>query len=501
MSWPCTLIDRVRPVIVLTSLWWAASAAGQSLESVISPGAVAKTHEEIEHECGKCHVRFSPSAQPKLCLDCHRAVAADRRDGTGYHGRVDEPQCRRCHTEHKGRTAKIVVLDEKKFDHRRTDFQLRGDHQGKPCAGCHRPGVKHRDAATDCASCHRGNDLHRGGLGERCDSCHVEDNWKLTRFDHARTRYPLLFRHAQQRCAACHPDEHYAGTPRDCVACHRNDDAHGGDFGSRCESCHTEQDWRGTIFRHDRETRFPLLGQHRITSCSNCHRGPLYREAVPTQCVSCHQAEDAHRTVFGQGCASCHSPDGWREASFDHTESTGFPLRYEHLPLRCESCHNAPNLQATPVVACLGCHERDERERGHRGRLGGRCENCHQELAWSAVTFDHERDTKFQRAGKHRSVRCDGCHPQSPYLIKTKDQCVACHEMDDIHLGSFEQECDGCHVADDWRKIRRAATDQHCRPVPPASAPAGRAASGVSFWIPACLEARRPAPDPQPARP
>ena len=47
------------------------------------------------------------------CLDCHKEVASDVRGKMGYHGRIAERECRTCHTEHRGRDAKVVLLDEK----------------------------------------------------------------------------------------------------------------------------------------------------------------------------------------------------------------------------------------------------------------------------------------------------------------------------------------------------------------------------------------------------
>ena len=43
-------------------------------------------------------------------------MAADVRTGQGHHGRLKERECRSCHTDHRGRDAKIVVLDEKSFE-------------------------------------------------------------------------------------------------------------------------------------------------------------------------------------------------------------------------------------------------------------------------------------------------------------------------------------------------------------------------------------------------
>src|SRR5512135_1123335 len=121
MSWLFTCTSRlIRVSIVIAAAVLAASAhpaGAQSLETAIMPGAVIQGHAKLESACKNCHVPLDRSAQPRLCLDCHKHVASDVRSGSGYHGRIKERECRSCHTEHKGRAAKIVVLAEKTFDH------------------------------------------------------------------------------------------------------------------------------------------------------------------------------------------------------------------------------------------------------------------------------------------------------------------------------------------------------------------------------------------------
>ena len=42
-----------------------------------------------------------------------------------------------------------------------------------------------------------------------------------------------------------------------------------------CTSCHTNESWKTMrtplAFDHDRQTRFPLTGQHARASCLSCH--------------------------------------------------------------------------------------------------------------------------------------------------------------------------------------------------------------------------------------
>ena len=53
-----------------------------------------------------------------------------------------------------------------------------------------------------------------------------------------------------------------------CVACHRKDDqkkGHRRKFGDKCETCHTEKNWKDSKFDHDRDTKY------RITSYNVCY--------------------------------------------------------------------------------------------------------------------------------------------------------------------------------------------------------------------------------------
>ena len=87
MSWLCTL---TRAAVAVAILMAASAATAQNLESAVMPGPVIQGHADLEGACQNCHIRFDRAAQPRLCLDCHKPVAADVRAGTGYHGRIKE---------------------------------------------------------------------------------------------------------------------------------------------------------------------------------------------------------------------------------------------------------------------------------------------------------------------------------------------------------------------------------------------------------------------------
>ena len=447
MSWPCTFTSLAIAVLLAAG---ASSAAAQNLESAIMPGPVSRAHVKQEPDCSNCHVRFNRSGQPQRCLDCHKEVAGDVRARTGFHGRLKELQCNLCHTEHKGRDANIVVLDEKAFDHTQTDFQLRGKHQQVRCASCHSPKTKHRDTPSTCVGCHRKDDPHKGELGAKCETCHSESAWKEARFDHSKTRFALEHRHAELKCAACHIDKRFVNTPRECFGCHKKDDAHKGRFGQRCASCHTPEKWKAPSFNHDRDTHFKLRDRHRSVKCDSCHLDVSVRPRTPNTCNACHRKDDPHKGALGDKCEGCHTERGWKQAAgFDH-ERTRFALRGLHREAKCEGCHKDQRFRDTPS-ACFACHERDDLQKGHKGRFGERCETCHVERGWKPPIFDHARDTRYPLHGKHRELKCDSCHQGFLYKDRLDSQCFACHAKDDYHKERLGPDCGKCHTPAGWK--------------------------------------------------
>jgi hypothetical protein len=276
-------------VLLLAGWMLCQTAWADSLESVLMPGKVIQGHAKTEGQCNKCHVRFNRAGQDALCGDCHKDVARDMDQKNGYHGRANEGKpCRACHTEHKGREARVVTLDEKTFDHRQTDYQLKGKHAETECKQCHRPRSKYSSAQTTCIGCHQQNDEHKGKLGTKCADCHTETDWKEARFDHDKTRFKLDDKHAKAACKDCHRDNAFKNTPVACVSCHRKDDTHKGRYGEKCQTCHNAKQWNDILFDHDVDTKYMLRGKHRQARCITCHVGHLYRDKLQTACIACH---------------------------------------------------------------------------------------------------------------------------------------------------------------------------------------------------------------------
>jgi len=249
---------------------------------------------------------------------------------------------------------------------------LRGAHARVKCMSCHKSAM-YKEAPSTCIGCHRKDDRHKGALGETCATCHTERSWKDSSFDHAKTAFPLLGRHARVTCESCHRDTRYKQTTKDCNGCHRKDDVHEGQLGAQCDSCHDAGSWKKARFDHGR-TRFPLLGQHLLAGCAKCHTSKRYKDAK-RECVACHEREDVHKRRLGPDCASCHNARAWKSWDFDHARQTRFRLDGAHRKLDCLACHRKPvDKRPTLATSCISCHAADD---VHEGSFGKQCERCH----------------------------------------------------------------------------------------------------------------------------
>ena len=192
--------------------------------------ALVGAHARIE--CHVCHTAVA--TQQKLALDC---VGCHRSEDP--HGGRLGGGCDGCHGQESW-TRNIV------FDHDLTHFPLLGLHRVTSCAQCHAT-LAFAKAPSNCIDCHAHDDVHKGGLGKQCESCHSSNGWSQWVFDHAKeAHFPLLGAHAKLQCADCHHEP--PGTTKmsqQCGACHRKDDRHLGQYGTACDRCHTTYSWKG----------------------------------------------------------------------------------------------------------------------------------------------------------------------------------------------------------------------------------------------------------------
>jgi len=421
-----------------------------SFKKLMMPGDVIDGHAEYEQECGKCHGTFNNISQTTLCLDCHEDVAADIQQAQGFHGLPADAknhECRDCHSDHIGRQGDIVKLDNDSFDHLKTDFELKGKHIDAPCTSCHLPDKKHREAPDQCVDCHEKDDRHRGVLGKECQDCHSSKGWQETRFDHDDTEFPLLGKHQETQCNACHPDEKYTATPTRCVACHTLNDVHNGKNGEQCSDCHQEKSWGEISFDHDKDTDFKLTGRHDKLACSSCHQDSDLKKELATECIVCHQNDDEHQGRNGKECNSCHVTSSWSKMTFDHDSDTDFTLQGSHNKLSCESCHRDSIKDEELGTGCNDCHQVDD---VHDGQEGSQCNNCHGQTGWrEQVRFNHDLTT-FPLVGMHAVTACESCHT-SKVFRDTDNNCIACHQDDDSHNRALSPNCGSCHNPNDWQ--------------------------------------------------
>ncbi|MGO9481189.1 MAG: cytochrome C [Candidatus Kryptoniota bacterium] len=423
------------------------------------------------------------------CRDCHNPndIAAQdvkilpvvRRETT-FLGL--STQCESCHEDiHKGQFSQSCSACHStdhwnpadNFNHDLTSYPLTGQHKNVNCFKCH--DEKLRDNKTvkftqmqfsSCSDCHA--DPHKGQFKQPCSSCHMTESFitiSKTEFDHSKTSFPLLGKHAGVKCAQCHESD-----PRKrnvsggfgfhivrfqlCSDCHS--DGHAGQFADRpdkgkCESCHTVAGWTlatYTIADHQKG-RFVLDGAHLAVPCSECHL--LNKVKAPStmqfhwngsiKCITCHA--DTHKDQFKaemtNGCKTCHITDSWASLpNFSHNK-TKFPLRGAHAKVECSKCHVKPVDPWLPIkyvgldTACSSCHS-DEHQGQFQLEGSTDCARCHIADSWHKLIFNHDTQSSFALTGKHADVPCSKCHASvvmnGKETVKYKplgNKCTDCH--------------------------------------------------------------------------
>jgi hypothetical protein len=309
------------------------------------------------------------------CVSCHK------KDDDKVHKGNFGPKCESCHAE---RDWKEILFDHTK----QTKYPLLGKHKPAKCASCHKGDLYKDKLQTTCVSCHKKDDdkIHKGNFGTKCESCHVERDWKEVLFDHEKTKFPLLGKHRPPvKCVACHKGDLYKDKLQTtCFACHEKDDKHKGQEGKKCESCHNEQDWKKTAFKHNTMSKFMLLGNHSLVECKKCHLAVTFKDAK-SECFSCHAKDDdkVHKRRLGTECQECHNTRSWKSWDFDH-DKTSFKLAGPHQNISdCYKCHLRPmEGKVKTSKTCGSCHDRDD---VHNGDFGPQCDRCHEGNKWRDV--------------------------------------------------------------------------------------------------------------------
>lgn len=177
-------------------------------------------------ECKSCHKvkgDWNFRLSSFRCIDCHLNIHGDEISKEF----MGESNCNSCHNSD---TWKKV-----NFDHSKTEFPLLGAHKKVECDNCHmlsEDGIKKKVFSSlkmKCESCHA--DIHRGQFRLNsetdCSRCHAIENWRASKFDHSKTRFPLDGAHKNVECSKCHKTTdngkkfiNYKIEDIRCVACH-----------------------------------------------------------------------------------------------------------------------------------------------------------------------------------------------------------------------------------------------------------------------------------------
>jgi hypothetical protein len=494
-----------------------------------SAGFHGRLPEARRQECQGCHPDHRGLDFAMVDWEAGREKFDHRRAGWPLEGAHAKARCDDCHQRRLVVEASVRHLLEQQ-PKRVTSLGL-----ATRCDACHFD--EHRgQLARECQKCHD-EVAWRPAPG----------------FNHQATSYPLLGKHKDVVCAKCHPtvaDERTPPNPalvpraasfmqmtpiahKTCESCHQ--DPHKGSFGPACASCHTEAGWKivnapgGTDTTFHDKTRYPLRGGHVGVACKSCH-GPFpgqparFKGLAFGACTDCHA--DAHlgqlapvRSPKVAACDRCHTVAAFVPARYELEQhaATPFPLSGAHASVACRGCHPTdPALAAriSPAVvrmlharkrpetfslvslhpkkapqACLGCHEDVHRGQLARGADKDSCRACHDTTSWTALTFDHGRDSRFPLTGKHAEAACAACHKPERAADGTKvirykpldTACGSCHA--DMHQGQFlgqflvaaargassrrparpgprlgapmrprERDCDTCHVTSGFKK-------------------------------------------------
>ena len=356
-----------------------------------------RSHAETAGECKACHA--APWSDQKIadrCLGCHTKLTEDPQDFQRVMlAQAETTPFQGCHTDHHGADGRLTDMNLGNFPHGGVGFSLEG-HQdvqgGISCSDCHGETFKTFDLA-------------------RCENCHAA----------------LDFNFMQQHEQA---------------------------YGLDCLACHDGFDRYGQAFDHGK-LAFPLDGRHDGLECGECHAGATSAadlQATPSECVSCHLEDDPHQGGLGADCGQCHTPQGWDQVTFDHSQTT-FDLTGRHDGLRCEQCHTPARIVSglgdTPTE-CVACHRSDD---PHMGSLGTDCAQCHTPQDWIPATFDHAL-AAFPLEGKHAGLECSQCHlkdAEGTIFVGLPTDCYGCHQTDDPHKGRFGQDCLACHTVEGWK--------------------------------------------------
>jgi hypothetical protein len=198
---------------------------------MLAPGALIPAHAPFADDCFACHAPLR-GAVAERCTACHAVAGIGRKTVAGvpvlrdpplppFHQGLSDADCMGCHTDHP--LPGLVPPHSHSFDH-----SLLTAAAGADCAGCHRAPA----------------DTIHAGITAQCSACHTQATFAAATLDHS--RFFALSGPHDAACTTCHT------TP--------------GEFGKfTCFGCHAHRE-ADIIAKHREE------GITRITNCVACHR-------------------------------------------------------------------------------------------------------------------------------------------------------------------------------------------------------------------------------------
>lgn len=436
--------------------------------------------------------------EKKTCETCHK------NPHTAKDGKFSKKACSSCHVTqgwHVIRTGKGI------FNHdTETRFPLEGKHISIKCSRCHEINKKEvykfpNAERQFCVTCHK--NVHEQQFSGKfnnksCAECHTAKDFKMLKsFNHNKTRFSITGQHQKiyKDCRQCHvktrtplptTPPRYAGKfifenpDQDfCIDCHKN--IHKEQFTHKfsrmpCSECHSTSSFKSIQKFNHNATRFRLTGRHKEIekNCKQCHKPSskmlatkpprrakkfVFEGVEKDFCSECHSnvhKDQFHSKFSNMACSQCHTTkDFGKRTAFDH-DRTRFDIRGKHKELKCEECHTQTKSLLTKKPKrlahrfifsdlykrdCQTCHKDP-----HKGDMGNRCSNCHEETAWKKSLDFHKN---FSLKGIHYTLTCDECHVEDRALSGLSENCIFCHRKDDVHAGTLPN-CVDCHRQYFW---------------------------------------------------
>ena len=251
-KWITIAIGTVAVLVIAGEMLWLGVTGWATWEQFTSPRPLSRAHAFIVDKCAACHTSVSGVTRAN-CVACHATdTEIVQRQPTAFHANIGE--CAACHYEHSPGVERPIHMDH---------------------VALARIGLA---------------ELGRGSGAQRQNRARLL-NWVRSGPVIASNR--VLG--AQERLL-------------NCVSCHQVQDAHKGNFGENCASCHGTKNWFIAGF---------------------VHPSPSTR-----QCTQCHTASPCHfmegclgmmgKMAGGEGarldqCYFCHKTTNW----YDYKKPAG----------------------------------------------------------------------------------------------------------------------------------------------------------------------------------